>query len=529
MLSETQKGLLELLKEIDDICTRHDIDFYLAGGSMIGAVRHAGFLPWDDDADIHMTKEGVEKFISLQDEFLPGRIVVSKNTNEDYSAVHWRYMNTNMTTMLRSGFFTEAPQGQFIDIFILNPIPSDESRHPAILSKYLLYSEWVVNHFSTSSVREDSFFDGYEELRKREKEEGFDKVRRELENELFEYPDEVCDYYLIRSPCAGKPIFHKSFWGKPRRIPFEDCMMPVAEKAEEVLLQSYGDRWIDIPEMVDQISHVFVSDQEIPYAVYDKDVRDLADKKTMLDFAYHKKDTWYAHAKDRNLSNSMGREATKYPILAMIRKRLAKTNLNQLIREKQYDKLRSIFRDYYKAQFADFKYYGLYFDMPEQYLYGALLPLAMQGAYSKAGKVLNMREAKIGLPANPKLKELYDFCHDATDMTNNIYVYKDYQKAWEPILKWLPVFPDCRTLLRAEVFLLLQKEEPDIDLIRGKIINTLRLYPEDGEMIKYLGDTYKMQGDLEMTAKLYRRALGTITNGLLMTEMKKYLENLDNA
>ena len=118
MLSQTQQGLLQLLKEIDDICTRHDIDWYLAGGSMIGAVRHGGFLPWDDDADIHMTKEGAEKFISLANEFLPGRVVISKNTHKDYSAVHWRYMDTNKTTMLRSSFMTEAPQGQFVDIFI---------------------------------------------------------------------------------------------------------------------------------------------------------------------------------------------------------------------------------------------------------------------------------------------------------------------------------------------------------------------------------------------------------------------------
>ena len=127
MLTETQKDLFELLKEIYDICTRHDIDYYLAGGSMIGAVRHGGFLPWDNDADIHMTKEAAEKFASLSSEFLPGRIVVSKDTHRDHPAVHWRYMNTNKTTMLKS-FFSEVPQGQFVDIFILNPITNDVSR-----------------------------------------------------------------------------------------------------------------------------------------------------------------------------------------------------------------------------------------------------------------------------------------------------------------------------------------------------------------------------------------------------------------
>ena len=528
MLSETQKDLLELLKEIDDICTRNDIDFYLAGGSMIGAVRHAGFLPWDDDADVHMTKEAAEKFASLSSEFLPGRIVVNKDTHRDNAAVHWRYMNTNKTTMLKS-YSADVPQGQFVDIFILNPITNDVSKHAEIVRKYYLYSEWVVNHFPINSVRDDSIFDEYKILREREKTEGYDKIRKELEDEIFEFPGEECDYYLVRSPGSPNPVFHKSLWGKPRRVPFEDTTMPVAEKSEEILSMSYGDRWVDVPEVVDRISHTFVSDQEIPCDLYDIDVKKFVDKKSFLKFTYEKKDLWFAHAKDRNLANSTGREVIQIPILEKIREKIGNNTVDELIKGRKYTELKEIFSEYYRTQFSDFKYYRLYFDMPEDYLLGALYPLMIQGSYNKASKVLRMKESRSGEPVKPGLKQLYDLCSALTELSNCIYVYKDLDRAKEIVSKWFPLFPDCLTLIRADVYLLLQEKEPDVDLIREKITTGLSLFVEDGELLKYWGDTYKIEGDEKTVRRLYSRALGTVTNGLLMTEMKKYMENSTHA
>ena len=61
-LRACQLKQLSILEEVDRICKKHDIGYWLDGGSLLGAVRHGGFIPWDDDIDIGMTKSDLERF-----------------------------------------------------------------------------------------------------------------------------------------------------------------------------------------------------------------------------------------------------------------------------------------------------------------------------------------------------------------------------------------------------------------------------------------------------------------------------------
>ena len=63
--AEVQKLLTEMLGQFADYCTRHGLRYYLVGGTLLGAVRHKGFIPWDDDVDVGMPRSDYERFLEL--------------------------------------------------------------------------------------------------------------------------------------------------------------------------------------------------------------------------------------------------------------------------------------------------------------------------------------------------------------------------------------------------------------------------------------------------------------------------------
>ena len=65
ILKKVQKTMLHMAKDIIDVCDKNNIAYFLDGGTMLGAVRHKGFIPWDDDFDIGMQRDAYQKFIEI--------------------------------------------------------------------------------------------------------------------------------------------------------------------------------------------------------------------------------------------------------------------------------------------------------------------------------------------------------------------------------------------------------------------------------------------------------------------------------
>jgi len=84
ILRQAQNRLLEILLEIDRICRKHNIPYFINGGNALGAVRHGGFIPWDDDIDINLKREDYLKLIKIIEKELPNRFVLQNRQNEKY-------------------------------------------------------------------------------------------------------------------------------------------------------------------------------------------------------------------------------------------------------------------------------------------------------------------------------------------------------------------------------------------------------------------------------------------------------------
>ena len=120
-LRELQLTATEILDEIVRICEKHDITYYLVGGTLLGAVRHKGFIPWDDDIDIAMPREDYIKFKEICKKELDSRFFLQNNETEPE---YWRpcpKIRKNDTFFGERALVNHnAHKGIFIDIFILD-------------------------------------------------------------------------------------------------------------------------------------------------------------------------------------------------------------------------------------------------------------------------------------------------------------------------------------------------------------------------------------------------------------------------
>lgn len=117
--------LLELLVEFDRVCMKNDIKYSLAFGTLLGAERHGGFIPWDDDVDILMDRYNYELFCKRCDEDLGNEYFLqTKNSDKNYVYNISRLRKRNTTYILEKWKDSGIHQGVYIDIFPIDHIPN---------------------------------------------------------------------------------------------------------------------------------------------------------------------------------------------------------------------------------------------------------------------------------------------------------------------------------------------------------------------------------------------------------------------
>lgn len=143
-LRRAQKRMLEILDVLDRICRQHNINYYLCAGTALGARRHGGFIPWDDDLDVIVLWKDYKKLITILQKELPENLKLqTRETDKNY----WYYWAKIRDT--RSRYFEERNEGYdfryngiFIDIFPLEPVPS--LKFQRIVYKYLYFVNTVT-------------------------------------------------------------------------------------------------------------------------------------------------------------------------------------------------------------------------------------------------------------------------------------------------------------------------------------------------------------------------------------------------
>lgn len=255
--------ILELIRLFVDICEAEKLTYFMSGGTMLGAVRHKGFIPWDDDADFGMPRPDYDKFYGVANKYLPPNYkLVTYESDDDYR--HYYGKLIDLTTQISvNAAHMETQAYIWIDIHPLDGVP----KH--ILTRQM-YKLWILYNrmmFSTSNFAESvdihrpnrpwyeiilmSFVEKFqiEKLLSSEKRYfKLDKALRLVPYENAKYIANMMGIYKL------KEIFPKSVFGEGCLYEFEGMMLNGPQDYDAYLSQLYGS-YMDLPPTSDREHH----------------------------------------------------------------------------------------------------------------------------------------------------------------------------------------------------------------------------------------------------------------------------------
>jgi len=249
-LRHLQLVILSIIRDIDELCIKHNIEYFLLGGSAIGAIRHKGFIPWDDDLDIIMTEDNYKKFLSVCKTELNQNKYTLQEGEKDWDVPFSKVRLKGTKLVEVEGSPDEDMQGIFVDIFKL-----DNAYSSKILQywQYLcgkIYLSYTLSRrsYKSASYKKKVLMTLAYPLRIKFIRDFFRHQASRLNSREADY---LCFLY-------GRTKFHNTFikreiYGKPLRVPFEDLMLPVPEHYDAYLTQMFGN-YMQLPPVEQRCS-----------------------------------------------------------------------------------------------------------------------------------------------------------------------------------------------------------------------------------------------------------------------------------
>lgn len=235
-----QQVILGIAKEVDALCAKHGIEYYLCGGSTLGALRHKGFIPWDDDLDIVMMPEHYDRFIEVCRAELDRSKYYFQEGLKDWP-LNFSKIKLLGTRIDEIGGWASCDEqrGIYIDVFRLDYF---SDRRIGRMWQYFCGKVWLTYlmtrvHYRARSTKKKLMLLLSRPLAIRCVEHFF---RHQSEKFNRRGPTGWIGFIHGRTRWSNA-VVRREVYGMPTRVPFEDTELPVQERADEFLTITFGD------------------------------------------------------------------------------------------------------------------------------------------------------------------------------------------------------------------------------------------------------------------------------------------------
>lgn len=246
-LRQAQLKMLHMLKQVDAICRKHKLDYWLDAGTLLGAIRHHGFIPWDDDMDIGMPRESFEKFLRIAPQELTDDIwLQTAQTDPGFynMATPLKIRDRNSRYIEKHEHGNEPyVQGIFIDVFVYDQLPES----PQIRKRYKFLAKKITRLLSAkkSAVALGHHATIYKALSKLISATWLEKRI----DQIIKRTQQMNSPYLGRGyHCVGKNCLTKADIYPLKESEFEGEYFFVPCNYTELLVQQFGDYMTPPPE-----------------------------------------------------------------------------------------------------------------------------------------------------------------------------------------------------------------------------------------------------------------------------------------
>ena len=237
-LAKVKKIELEVMNYFIDICNKNNLTYYLFYGTLLGCIRHKGFIPWDDDIDVAMPPEDYLKFLDIMQKEKSDKYYLQNINNTKYCSFIFSKIRKYHTTMVEADLnYLPFKKGINIDIFPLIKYPKTRWKQIVFKYRFRLAALLVNRDIKETGIKEIVYKLMHILPRK-----VINNIVIHKMNKLLNYQGDFLEYRVVHYQGFDKEYFKK------KKMPFEKEDMIVPKEYDKVLTKLYGDYMTPPPE-----------------------------------------------------------------------------------------------------------------------------------------------------------------------------------------------------------------------------------------------------------------------------------------